>query len=46
MRELLERYRLEITPRKKSAEIEAVKIGVLLKDAALTNLTMAALGTA
>lgn len=38
---VLKRYRTEITPRKKSADIEAVKIGVLLKDTALTNLTMA-----
>lgn len=43
---VLDRYRREITPRKKSADIEAIKIGVLLKDTVLTNLTMAALGTA
>ena len=43
---LLEQYRREITPHKKSAVIESVKIGVILKDPTLPGITMAALGSA
>lgn len=45
LRTVLERYAREITPRKKSAEIEAVKISVLLKDKALANLKMSAISS-
>ena len=45
LRQLLERYRREITPRKKSAVIESVKIDVILKDAALAEKKMSALGS-
>ncbi|MEY4763714.1 MAG: hypothetical protein RI907_387 [Pseudomonadota bacterium] len=41
--QILKKYQEEITPSKKSAEIETVKINVLLKDAALTQLKMTAL---
>jgi integrase len=41
--EVLRKYQKDITPGKKSAEIESVKINVLLKDAALTGLKMTAL---
>ena len=43
LRSVLERYAQEVTPSKKSAEIEAIKIGVLLKDKALANLKMSAI---
>lgn len=46
LKAVLERYRTEITPRKKSADIEAIKIGVLLKDPALPHMTMASLSSA
>ena len=44
--DILKRYQREITPSKKSAAIESIKIDVVLKDSALTGLTMAALGSA
>lgn len=40
--EILRRYKSEITPSKKSAEIEAVKIDVILKDRYLPKLKMSA----
>jgi hypothetical protein len=40
--EILLRYRAEVTPAKKSASIEAVKIDVILKDAVLPKLKMSA----
>ncbi|MBI5926474.1 MAG: site-specific integrase [Aquabacterium sp.] len=40
---ILQRYKQEVTPRKKSAEIEAVKIDVILRDAALVSLKMTAI---
>ncbi len=43
LREVLERYRKEVTPGKKSADIESVKIDVILKDAVLPNLKMSAI---
>lgn len=43
LRAILERYEREVTPRKKSAEIEKVKIRVILRDPVLPNLKMAAL---
>jgi integrase len=46
LRAVLERYGREITPRKKSAEMEAVKIKVILKDAVLPDIKMSALGSA
>lgn len=39
---ILLRYRAEVTPAKKSASIEAVKIDVILKDAVLPKLKMSA----
>ena len=45
LRSVLERYSREVTPSKKSAEIEAVKIGVLLRDKALTGLKMSAISS-
>lgn len=41
--EVLRRYQLEVTPTKKSATIESVKINVILKDAVLPKLKMSAL---
>ncbi len=40
---VLKRYQQEITPSKKSAEIESIKIDVILKDAVLPNLKMSAI---
>lgn len=45
-RDVLERYQRDITPRKKSAEIESIKINVLLKDPTLSNLMMTGLTSA
>jgi len=42
LRQMLERYKLEVTPAKKSAAIEEVKIDVILKDSTLPGLKMAA----
>lgn len=42
LRQVLERYKLEVTPAKKSAAIEEVKIDVILKDPTLPGLKMAA----
>lgn len=44
--EVLERYQQEVTPGKKSADIESVKINVLLRDAALVGLKMTAITSA
>lgn len=44
--EILIKYKAEVTPAKKSAEIEAVKINVLLRDKALVELKMSAVSTA
>ena len=44
--ELLTRYKREITPNKKSKDIESVKIDVILKDATLPGLSMAVLSSA
>lgn len=41
--EVLRRYQREVTPTKKSATIESVKINVILKDAVLPKLKMSAL---
>jgi len=41
--DVLRRYQQEITPSKKSAAIESIKINVLLKDAILPHLKMSAL---
>lgn len=46
LRAVLERYQREITPHKKSADIESIKINVILKDATLPGLAMSALGSA
>ncbi|PFH09158.1 site-specific recombinase XerD [Collimonas sp. PA-H2] len=46
LRAVLERYRKEVTPGKKSADIESIKIGVILKDAALSDLKMSAITSA
>lgn len=46
LREMLERYRKEVTPSKKSAEIESILIGVILKDAVLPDLKMSAITSA
>ncbi|MCL1618474.1 site-specific integrase [Ralstonia pseudosolanacearum] len=43
LREVLKRYREEVTPGKKSAEIESIKIDVILKDAVLPSLKMSAI---
>lgn len=43
LREILEKYRKEVTPGKKGAEIEAIKIGVILKDGILPELKMSAI---
>lgn len=45
LKAVLERYRQEITPSKKSAAVETIIIGNLTHDAALSTLTMAALGS-
>ncbi|MGH8031687.1 MAG: site-specific integrase, partial [Luteimonas sp.] len=42
LRQVLERYKLEMTPGKKSAAIEEIKIDVILKDSVLPALKMAA----
>ena len=42
LRTVLERYAREVTPYKKSADIEAIKIEVLLRDSVLPNLKMSA----
>lgn len=44
--EVLRRYRKDVTPRKKSAAIESVKIDVLLRDKALVELKMSAVTSA
>lgn len=44
--EVLKRYQREITPSKKSAAIESVKIDVLLRDTALVGLKMTAITSA
>jgi integrase len=41
--EVLKRYQREITPSKKSAAIESIKIDVILKDQALSRLKMSAI---
>lgn len=41
--EVLRRYQKEVTPSKKSADIESIKIDVILKDAALSKLKMTAI---
>jgi integrase len=46
LRAVLERYSREVTPRKRSAPVEAVKIGVILKDPTLPGLKMSALTSA
>lgn len=46
LREVLERYRREVTPTKKCAPIESVKIGVLLQDSILPLMKMSALSSA
>ncbi|KAB8168479.1 tyrosine-type recombinase/integrase [Lysobacter maris] len=46
LRAVLERYQREVTPGKKSAEIEKVKIRVLLRDPVLPNLKMSAISSA
>jgi hypothetical protein len=46
LREMLERYRKEVTPGKKSAEIESILIGVILKDPVLPDLKMSAITSA
>ncbi|ATS89985.1 integrase [Xanthomonas citri pv. fuscans] len=42
LRQVLERYKQEVTPGKKSAAIEEIKIDVILKDSVLPALKMAA----
>jgi integrase len=44
--EVLKRYKREITPSKKSASIEAIKIDVILRDSALVDLKMSAITSA
>ena len=39
---ILRRYQTEVTPSKKSADIESVKIDVIMKDATLPKLKMSA----
>jgi integrase len=41
--EVLKRYQKEVTPKKKSAAIESIKIDVLLRNTALSNLKMSAM---
>ena len=43
---MLTRYKREITPNKKSKDIESVKIDVILKDDTLPRLSMAVLSSA
>lgn len=43
--ELLRRYQQEVTPSKKSADIESVKIDVIMKDATLPKLKMSAVNS-
>jgi integrase len=43
LREVLERYRQEVTPSKKCAAIESVKIDVILKDPVLAKLKLTAI---
>ncbi|MDE2254394.1 MAG: site-specific integrase [Betaproteobacteria bacterium] len=43
LRALLEQYRKEVTPTKRSAEMESVKIMMILRDPVLPNLKMSAL---
>ncbi|MGB5807404.1 site-specific integrase [Castellaniella sp.] len=42
---VLKRYQKEVTPSKKSAEIESIKINVLLRDKALASLKMTAVSS-
>lgn len=44
--EVLKRYQKEVTPAKKSADIESIKIDVILKDASLPKLKMSAITSA
>jgi len=44
--EVLRKYRRDVTPRKKSAEIEKIKIEMILRDTALSQLKMSAISTA
>ncbi len=44
--ELLKRYKRDISPSKKSAAIEKIKIDVILKDTTLPGISMAVLGSA
>lgn len=44
--EVLRRYQKEVTPSKKSAAIESIKINVILKDAVLPKLKMSAITSA
>lgn len=44
--EVLKRYQKEVTPAKKSADIESIKINVILKDASLPKLKMSAITSA
>ena len=44
--QILHRYKEEVTPRKKCADIEAVKIDMLVRDAALSSLKMTAVTSA
>ncbi|MET3134121.1 integrase [Oxalobacteraceae bacterium GrIS 1.11] len=46
LRAILEKYRDEVTPSKKAADIEAIKIGVILKDTILPELKMSAITSA
>lgn len=45
LRAILERYRTEVTPGKRSAEIEKIKIDMILRDGSLPNLKMSALSS-
>ncbi|HEY0589151.1 MAG TPA: integrase [Pseudoduganella sp.] len=44
--EVLKKYRRDVTPGKKSAEIEKIKIEMILRDTALSQLKMSAISTA
>jgi hypothetical protein len=46
LRAILEKYRNEVTPSKKAADIESIKIGVILKDTILPELKMSAITSA
>jgi integrase len=46
LRAVLEKYRDEVTPSKKAANIESIKIGVILKDTILPELKMSAITSA